>query len=676
MNRVFTLTRHFIVDQQQTVGTNTTAATTATAATKHTTLIDVQALTAALQPKEMQAHLKLCYEELKKPIYHSDLHVDTLTSQQHAVTMYKSFLSTQLCTSAMLRQKQYMQFLAALGASGARDFGIAAKLAISLELFGLSVHELGTARHHSWLAQLDQGKIIGCFGMTEIEHGSNVRAVGTTATYDVEKQEFVIHTPHDGARKFWIGNSRLGGNNICVVFARLIVQGKDHGVHGFIVPLTNQDGQAMAGVDLRNTGEKIGWRSVDNSCIRFHQVRIPRENMLNKHGDVSADGKYTTPIANEDQRFAAVLAALVFGRLIYCAGPVSTLFLALTIAIRYAHSRKQFGSSISKENSIISYPSHQQKLMPILANTYCFQFGVNKLIRIFSDDGATPEFHALVSGFKAYISDYCTIQLGVLRIACGGHGYSALNRIGSYRAEYDNFSTAEGDSTILKQQAARYLLKEYRKKYAAQGVLKGTLTLISEEVDLLLTSRAPTNIARTEKSHLLSLDFHKKAFAFRLARLLHAAASKLMAEIKKPAGKGVDTAEAQFKAWNSTVPLLTEAVDAYIHVFVLDQVQKEIHHGDPRNRAVLTQLAALYALSTISQFSGFYLENTFMLPRKAAAIRELVSDLCAQTSSISLNLVDAYELPDHMVNAPIGLKDKPNYVANIVDATPAWPEKC
>ncbi len=47
--------------------------------------------------------------------------------------------------------------------------------------------------------------------MTELAHGSNVAGLETTATFDEKTDEFVIHTPHVGATKWWIGGELLGG---------------------------------------------------------------------------------------------------------------------------------------------------------------------------------------------------------------------------------------------------------------------------------------------------------------------------------------------------------------------------------------------------------------------------------------------------------------------------------
>ena len=60
-------------------------------------------------------------------------------------------------------------------------------------------------------------------------HGSDVGSLQTTATFDPKTQEFIIHTPHLDATKFWPGG--LGKSaNTCVLYARLISKGKDHGV--------------------------------------------------------------------------------------------------------------------------------------------------------------------------------------------------------------------------------------------------------------------------------------------------------------------------------------------------------------------------------------------------------------------------------------------------------------
>jgi acyl-CoA oxidase len=112
--------------------------------------------------------------------------------------------------------------------------------------------------------------------MTETGHGSNVQALGTTATYDEATGEFVVHTPAPQARKDYIGNAARHGR-MAAVFAQLVVGGESHGVHCLLVPIRAADGTALPGVMLSDCGPKLGLNGVDNGRIVFDRVRVPRD---------------------------------------------------------------------------------------------------------------------------------------------------------------------------------------------------------------------------------------------------------------------------------------------------------------------------------------------------------------------------------------------------------------
>jgi acyl-CoA oxidase len=159
----------------------------------------------------------------------------------------------------------------------------------------------------------------GCFAMSESGHGSDVRSIRTQARYDVEAQEFVLHTPDDDARKDWIGNAAAHGR-MAAVFAQLDVAGEARGVHAFLVPLRDEHGELLEGVEIEDCGDKMGLQGVDNGRIRFSAVRIPREALLDRYGTVSEDGEYTSSITSPGARFFTMIGALVQGR-ISIAGP-------------------------------------------------------------------------------------------------------------------------------------------------------------------------------------------------------------------------------------------------------------------------------------------------------------------------------------------------------------------
>ena len=124
--------------------------------------------------------------------------------------------------------------------------------------------------------------------------GSNVQAIGTTASYDDSTGEFVVHTP-TAARKDYIGNAARHGR-MAAVFAQLVVGGESHGVHCLLVPIRSDDGTAMPGVTLSDCGPKLGLNGADNGRIVFDQVRVPREALLDRYAQVDADGNYRSEI--------------------------------------------------------------------------------------------------------------------------------------------------------------------------------------------------------------------------------------------------------------------------------------------------------------------------------------------------------------------------------------------
>src|SRR5204862_2027255 len=119
----------------------------------------------------------------------------------------------------------------------------------------------------------------GCFAMTETGHGSNVKGIETTATYDHKTRSFVVHTPNDLAMKEFIGNAAVHGQ-MGTTFAKMIVEGKDYGVGAFLVPLRDKSGKCLPGITIEDCGRKMGLNGVDNGKIRYTNVVIPYDNLL------------------------------------------------------------------------------------------------------------------------------------------------------------------------------------------------------------------------------------------------------------------------------------------------------------------------------------------------------------------------------------------------------------
>ena len=115
------------------------------------------------------------------------------------------------------------------------------KAGVHWGLFGGAVaqprHRSATTRH-TCPAIID-ASCPGCFAMTETGHGSDVQSLRTTATYDPETDEIVVHTPDLPPRKDYIGGAARDGR-LAAVFAQLVTDGESHGVHCVLVPIRDE----------------------------------------------------------------------------------------------------------------------------------------------------------------------------------------------------------------------------------------------------------------------------------------------------------------------------------------------------------------------------------------------------------------------------------------------------
>ncbi|XP_022410425.1 peroxisomal acyl-coenzyme A oxidase 3 isoform X2 [Delphinapterus leucas] len=366
-----------------------------------------------------------------------------------------------------------LRVLALIQCLGMYDWSLATKFFLHTLTFGSAIYSSGSERHFKYLPKIFTMEIFGCFALTEVSHGSNTKAMRTTAHYDPTTEELIIHSPDFEAAKFWVGNLGKTATH-AVVFAQLYTPGGQcHGLHPFVVQIRDPKTLLpMPGVMVGDIGRKLGQNGLDNGFAMFHKVRIPRQDLLNRSGDITPEGTYVTHVKDARQHFSESLGSLSSGRVAIAGMSVVNLKLAVSIALRFSATRRQFGPTDEEEVPVLEYPMQQWRLLPYLAAAYALDHFSKSLFLdlvelqqglLGKDRSARQaelgrEIHALASAGKPLAS--WTAQRGIqeCREACGGHGYLAMNRLGDLRDDNDPNCTYEGDNSVLLQQTSNYLL--------------------------------------------------------------------------------------------------------------------------------------------------------------------------------------------------------------------------
>lgn len=527
------------------------------------------------------------------------------------------------------------------------DGSLTIKFGVQVGLFGGSIQKLGTKKHHDrYLADAGKANLLGCFAMTETGHGSNVRGIKTTATYDKESDRIIVHTPGKNDNKEYIGNALH--SKMASVFAQLIVNGKNQGVHAVLVPLRDSNHELLEGIRVEDNGYKLGLNGVDNGKIWFDQVSVPRENLLNKYGSINDDGSYHSEIKNPNKRFFTMLGTLVGGRICVARAGLGGAKLALAIAVKHALKRRQFNDSIKiQEDLLMDYPSHQLRLTPLIASAYVYHMTLDKMMAVYCDETVPDKrkVETQVAGLKSIITWYANDAIQECREACGGKGYLLENRIADLKGDVDIFTTFEGDNTVLLQLAAKGVLSDFKAEFNSAG-FASVLKILGIQISDTLTTINPLYSNKVDKDHLYNPKFHKHAFEYRRRRLTYTLAMRIRNYIKK----GIPSYQAFLKVQTHLLSLgkaysVELAYDTFTD-FVADM-------KDDKNKALFQKLGTLYALHHIREDAAWFVEQGYIGSTKSKAIRQRVERLCTELRPHIGALVDGFGIPEHCISAPI-----------------------
>ncbi|SIR65225.1 acyl-CoA dehydrogenase family protein [Natronorubrum thiooxidans] len=292
------------------------------------------------------------------------------------------------------------------------DSGLRSMASVQGALVMYPIHAYGSEEQkEEWLPKLGAGEAVGCFGLTEPEHGSNPTAMETHAERDADG--YVLN-----GSKTWITNSPIA--DVAIVWAR-DRSSDDTPVRGFLVE-TDRDG-----VSTNKITEKLSLRASITGEIGLNDVHVPEENVL--PGVSGMKGP---------------LSCLTQARFGIAWGAVGAARNCFETARQYATDREQFGGPIGR------FQLQQQKLAEMATQISLAQLLIHRLTELKERGDLRPQH---VSMAKRNNVRMARDQSRIAREMLGGNGittdYSPMRHLANMETVYTYEGTHDIHTLIL-----------------------------------------------------------------------------------------------------------------------------------------------------------------------------------------------------------------------------------
>jgi acyl-CoA oxidase len=536
--------------------------------------------------------------------------------------------------------------------------------ALQSTMFVTSVREQSNDEQKAyWLPKVENFDIIGCYGQTELGHGSNVRGIECQAKWDPKTKEFIIHSPTITASKWW--NGALGRTaNHAIVVAQLLLpvpgtgKYKSHGPHQFIAQIRDMKShKPLEGIVIGDIGPKYGYPGMDNGYMLFNNFRVPHAALLSKYSGV--DPVNATYIKPENP--AVVYGSLTFVRAQIIMHARLILARAVTIAARYLSIRRQFSDRDSKdagapELAVLNYPTVQIRILPLLATTFALHYTGEAMFKLYwgtrqeieetGNFSRLAEMHAASSGLKSLCTTLAADGIETCRRAMGGHGYGGGSGMIPLNNEYLSKPTVEGDNWMITQQTAAHLIKRMT-EVVGKPNMKPTESVDEQFQEFLMRSKSYNS--KTPNFDIISYPIELvRAFKHRVSYLSYQVYHARVVE-KKP--------------WTGLMLHLHRLSRAFSESLLVTNFYEAVYAEKPNppvdeaTLGTLQTLFRLFALYTLDISASEFLLSKALTIEMLQHVTPTIQELMAQIRPHAVRLVDAWSVPDYLLESALGSYD-------------------
>lgn len=321
----------------------------------------------------------------------------------------------------------------------------------------------------SRVAALRSGRAKGVYLITEAGQANSHLATRTRAELDPETGEFVLHTPDVRAAKFGSAGT-LDVPQTAVVLARLVVEGTDRGVFGFVADLTDDEG-LLPGVQISSP---IGLSALplDYVQVRFHQVRLPHAHWLADGAGVAPDGAFHDPAGSAERRLQRTLRV---GQGLWATMPAvaaATSRQSAVQAVTYAQGRSTQGR-LAPGVPLLTYRTQQRAVLGAMADAYALTCAAHGARALWAESRAAPAdrsgtdmgfspwtaVHQPLAAYKAAAVRLAARVSAECQRRCGFSGHLDANRLAAYHGFHHAFDAAGGDSQLIFYDIGRALVE-------------------------------------------------------------------------------------------------------------------------------------------------------------------------------------------------------------------------